>query len=67
MVMERWAYRLALNLRRDEETGKWLRNDELYKLMGDKNLKFDEFVLKGRKKWSDKCEFHRNKLVRKLV
>lgn len=67
MVMERWAYRLALNINRDEDTGKWPRNEEVYKRIGEKNIKFDEFVEKGKKKWNAKCEGHRNKLVRKLV
>lgn len=66
MVMERWAYRYALNHVRDPDTGHWPRNVQLYEEMGEKNLKFDEFVRKSKDKWEGKCENHLNRLVRRL-
>lgn len=66
MVMERWAMRYAMNIRRNDVTGHWPSNVSLYKDFGS-FVKFDEFISKCKTKEEEKNLKHVNKLVLSLI
>lgn len=63
MIMERWAYRYGLNMKRNLVTGHWPKNEVLYNEYGEKELKFDEFINKCKEKLLNKAKTHSNRLV----
>lgn len=67
LIMERWAYRYGVKMKRNIVTGHWPRNEILYNEWGEKELKFDEFIDKCRIKYMNKARMHSNKMVRRCV
>lgn len=67
--MERWAFRYALNMIRDENK-KYFRNEDVYEAMGldeAKIVRMNEFIKEEKERFRIRLSSHRNPLIKRML